>query len=57
MGIGGNNLWATSILHIFVILDVVNYSDNKGDHIRMLRNIFFLQVSLNILRYGDIFLA
>ena len=34
-------IWATWILHIFVIIDVVNYSDNKGDNIKMIRKIFF----------------
>ena len=34
----------------------VNYSDNKGDHIKMIRNTFFYQVTLKILRYGDFFL-
>ena len=37
MGIGGN-IWATWILHIIVI---IRYSDNKGHHMKMIRNIFF----------------
>ena len=32
---------------------ILNYSDNKGDDIKMIRNIFILQVTLKILRYGD----
>ena len=37
MGIGGN-IWGTWILHIIVI---IRNSDNKGHHMKMIRNIFF----------------
>ena len=29
-------------------MDVVNYSDNKGDNIKMIMNFFFYQVTLKI---------
>ena len=44
-------------MFVIIRLDVVNYSDNKGDHMKMIRTIFFQQITLKSFRYGDVFLG
>ena len=45
MGHGGN-MGYVDFKYFCDNLDVVNYSDNEGDNINMIRNIFFYQVTL-----------